>query len=169
MTDFREMITREAKTLCALHARVHETFRNRSKDRQTWSDACAEFHSYRPAFESYLEQIDRKPEIHSKGTVEFMITFLEVDPWFFRSGYLKETMIRRLKRAPLTDVDKARLRTVCLDAVLRRPHREFKHYCRLARAVQTPDFAGNLERILEMSEDGSQRYRAGKMLQVMAS
>lgn len=169
MPDFRELITREAKTLRSLHETVHETFRRRDEDRQTWSDACAAFHGYRSAMDPYLEQIGRKQVVRADGVIEFMITFLEVDPWFFRSGYEKTTMLRRLKQVPLDDKQSVRLRTVALDAVLRRPHREFSDYCRLARALQTPDFVGNVKRLAAGSSNGSVRSRARKMLHVMAS
>ena len=169
MPDLRDEITREGKKLRSLHERVRETFRQRDKDRPAWSEACKAFHAYRPWWDSYVEQIQRKRVISSQGVLEFMITFLEVDPWFFGSGYLKEKMIQRLKQATLTEVQKARLRTVSLDAVLRRPHREFKHYCRLARAVRTPDFVGNVERIAANPKDGAQRYRARSMLEALAS
>lgn len=153
MPDFRELITREAKTLASLPLR--------------------EMFAHRPFWQDHIEQIEKKTAIRSPQTVEFMITFLEVDPWFWGSGYMKEKLIRRLKQAPLKDPQKARLRTVALDAVLRRPHREFKHYCKLARALQTPDFVGNVERLATGSDtgsdDGAVRARARRMLQVMAS
>lgn len=37
------------------------------------------------------------------------IQFIEEDPWFFRSGYTKETILRRLKHAPLTHNQRVRL------------------------------------------------------------
>lgn len=153
MPDFRELITREAKILDSLPLR--------------------EMSAHRPFWQDHVDQIRKKTVVRSPQTVKFMITFLEVDPWFWGSGYMKEKLIRRLKQAPLKEPQKARLRTVAFDAVLRRPHREFKHYCKLARALQTPDFVGNIERLATESntgsDDGAVRARARRMLRVMAS
>ena len=42
------------------------------------------------------------------------MSFLEVDPYFFRSGYIKADLLRHLKRAPLTRSQEQRLRNVIL-------------------------------------------------------
>lgn len=67
--------------------------------------------------------------------IETAIAFLEADPWFFRSGYEKERLIRHLKRGPLTAAQQVRLGLVVLAAIDGRDRREFRHYCRLACGV----------------------------------
>ena len=49
--------------------------------------------------------------------VEAAIAFLEADPWFFRSGYEKQNIIRHLKRAQLSAAQRERLARVVLAAI----------------------------------------------------
>lgn len=70
--------------------------------------------------------------------VETAIAFLEADPWFFRSGYEKQRLIRHLKRARLSDVQRDRLGRVVLAVIDGRDREGFRHYCRLACGVWSP-------------------------------
>ncbi len=62
----------------------------------------------------------------------------------FRSGYLKERVIRHLKSAPLSEADKGRLRNVIFAVAMRRNRREWSDFCRLALAVWTPEWESYL-------------------------
>jgi hypothetical protein len=74
------------------------------------------------------------------------IRFLEADAWFFRSGYLKATFIRRITRFPLDDDQRSRLANVVLMVVNKADKRhEWKAYRRLARSVQSPWLIQELE------------------------
>jgi len=74
------------------------------------------------------------------ATVEMAIRFLEADPWFFRSGYIKEDLIRYLSRAEFREDQLSRLRQVILTHIQGPDAREFRSYCRLARVVNDPGF-----------------------------
>lgn len=63
------------------------------------------------------------------------IAFLEADPWFFRSGYEKQNIIRHLKRARLDEAQRARLARVVLAAIDSRDRVEFRHFGRLACGI----------------------------------
>ena len=154
MPDFRELITREAKILDSLPLR--------------------EMSAHRPFWQDHVDQIRKKTVVRSPQTVEFMISFLEVDPWFWGSGYMKEKLIRRLKQAPLNEPCRRRAcapsRSTRCCAVRTASS---STTAELARALQTPDFVGNIERLATESntgsDDGAVRARARRMLRVMAS
>lgn len=76
--------------------------------------------------------------------VDRAIAFLQADPWCDRSGYEKAGLIRYLKRAPLTNDQMQDLAAIVLMVVDRRYRLEFKHYCRLARRVRSPDLVAGL-------------------------
>ena len=70
-----------------------------------------------------------------KRSVDTAIAFLEADPWFFRSGYEKQNIIRHLKRTPLTEPQRMRLARVVLAAIDGRDRIEFRHFGRLACGI----------------------------------
>lgn len=88
------------------------------------------------------------------------VDFLEVDPWFFRSGYLKHRLIFGITRLELDESVRSRLSNVVLAAVDRRNRVEFRAYCRLARAVRSVDLDDALQERLESGDEGVRR-RAG--------
>lgn len=94
---------------------------------------------------------------------EPFLRYLEADPYFFHSGFIAADCIRYLKRFPLTENQKARLQRVVLHAVDSRDRREFRDFCRLARAVDAPELRAALrERLTYL--DPNVRRRAGWML-----
>lgn len=112
-----ELIRANADALRALHARVHETFRLRSRSpehRQDWTDACAIFNArwdtlaFPGGYGDALERI----AAGDPNAVEAGLCFLEVRPYFFRSGYMFKDILRKMKRAPLDKKQSARLENV---------------------------------------------------------
>jgi len=85
--------------------------------------------------DSWVVDLGRRLAGGQPGAVEEALTFLERDPYFFRSGYARERVARRLARVELTAVQKVRVRAVVLSCV------DGRRFCpqpgvgRLARAV----------------------------------
>jgi len=90
-----------------LHRRIHETFKLRGDSEEAheqWLLACAEFHAKG-------EQLCRDGGFHADlypqiragepEAVEFALCFLELRPYFFRSGYMWKDILRKCKNAPL--------------------------------------------------------------------
>ena len=106
--ELRAQIIANSAELNRLHHRIHETHRRRGESprlRQTWSAACAEFH------ERYAElwipggSDPRFYERLLEGdpiAVEAALCFLEVRPYFFRSGYHWKKILQKCKRAKMT-------------------------------------------------------------------
>jgi hypothetical protein len=82
---------------------------------------------------------------------------------YFRSGYIKEEMLRKIKRTTLNDKQKYRLRNLLYNAVEERASREYKKYCSLAPIVTDEAFNIWLTNIIE-NEKGSKKSRAELML-----
>lgn len=91
--------------------------------------------------------------------MEDSILFLEVDPWFFRSGYLKERLIRGLKAAPRDERDNLRLRNIIWNVANGPNRREFRKYCSLALKVTTKDF----EMLIAGVSEAQNRESKGKL------
>jgi hypothetical protein len=90
--------------------------------------------------------------------VSLLVTFLEADPIFFRSGYVSESILRRLRRHSLTEPVKERLRQVVLDAVRVRHRREFRRFSSLARDLDTRTFRLQLEELARSPSASVRRH-----------
>jgi hypothetical protein len=99
---------------------------------------------------------------------ENAVTFLEVNPRYFRSGYDKAQLLRRLKRADLNPKHKQRLLAVLLDVVGRPSGVEFRQYCQLAARLASKELASALSKLVK-SEDEGVRRRASWMLEHVES
>jgi hypothetical protein len=111
--------------------------------------------AYPPAFWEDYQRL-KKGNPTSLATA---VKFLEADPWFFRSGYIKAELIRHISRIEIPQDIEERLRLVVLATVDRRDRREFRQYCRLARKVDSPDLREGLSLRLQ-NDDPAVRRRA---------
>jgi hypothetical protein len=89
------------KKINHLHSRIHETFKARDKNEhkyREWQDACQEFHSSYDAlafpggFEGAYERILNGDPL----AIEAGLCFIELRPYFFRSGYMYKDLLRKL-------------------------------------------------------------------------
>jgi len=109
--EIKEYFVRNAEEIRKLHGRIHETYSNRSKfpgATQEWERACEEFHArydglaFPGGYDTALERLASG----DAETIESALCFVELRPYFFRSGYMFETLMRKLKHVPL-DADQS--------------------------------------------------------------
>jgi hypothetical protein len=136
---------------------------------EAFSSAVEEFRqaveaAYPPGFQQVREALRRGRA--KRRSIETAIEFLEADPWFDGSGYVKEDLIRFVKRLPLDPEQSARLRQVVLNVVDGRDRREFRHYCRLALWVFDSELVQELETRSRSPDKGIGR-RATWMLEML--
>jgi hypothetical protein len=141
--DTRPQILDGAARLRELDDTINRELPKRNDE---WRRACAEFHrSYDSlAFPGGLEHQLKALKIGDAYAVELAVTFLEVDAMFHRSGYIKEEIIQRLKKAALSPQQIERLEGAILHVVDDRDCREFRRFCQLARQVCTPELVREL-------------------------
>jgi len=95
------------------------------------------------------------------------IKFLEFDPYYYRSGYMKAKLLTRLKHLALTSDEVCRLQCVVVAAILApRPKCEFKHYARLLTKIGSPEFREKL-RTLRVPDIPYLQARRARCLQVL--
>ena len=86
--------------------------------------------------------------LSKRGRVDEAIKYLEKDEWKFGSGYAKADLISWLRKFDLMPNEAERLRRVVLAVVDGRDRREFRHYCKLASKVDSPQLREELTRRL---------------------
>ena len=79
---------------------------------------------------------------------EYAIKFLEFDPYYYRSGYIKSKLLVRLKNIKLSASEVKRLQKVICNAIVSQlPKCEFKYYARLLKNVGTPELRKKLQNL----------------------
>ncbi|MES2448955.1 MAG: hypothetical protein V4610_00170 [Pseudomonadota bacterium] len=113
-----------------------------------------------------LREVDDGRRAISELHVEEIVEFLETDPLFFRSGYIKERLLREIKKRLLDRSQTRRLQDIVLHIARTRDCREYRHYCHAAAAVDDVRLRSELAQ-LRSSDDLAVRRRALWMVQVM--
>lgn len=113
----RRRMEADAEEIRRLHARIRETFARKTKgpaERKAWEEACAAFHARYDAlaFPGGAGTAKARVLQGEPDAIEAALCFVEVRPYFFRSGYLFQTLLRALRRAPLTEAQRARYEDV---------------------------------------------------------
>jgi len=162
-----------AQALRSLHNEIEVTFadRNRNEEHyQLWAQACQRFHSSfdRLAFPGGLEQELSLLKRGDAQAIEMAVRYLEANPWFFRSGYIKEELLQRLKRVALSENQRERLRVVIVERINNGSGREFRRYCKLAKALMNSTFEAKVRQAM-MSNDVNVSRRAGWVMNSLNS
>ena len=163
MANRVKAIKAKAETLRALQKAIHAAFaqRDRSKaDWQTWQQAADQM---RQQYGELAHPTDGSLSAFERGDVEgieAVIDFLDADPMFFRSGYMKEWMWKRLARFSLSEEQTARLETIALAYTDRRVCREFWYMCRAMVRLASPAFWQRLQALVECEKGNLQGDRA---------
>ena len=115
--QLKKLILANAAEIVRLYSRIHETlrFRGQSPEQtEEWSRACLEFHTRYDSLAfpgGYRGALDRIAAGDPQA-MEAAVCFLECRPYFFRSGYMFKDILRKCKRAPLSEEQALRLHIV---------------------------------------------------------
>ena len=129
----------------------------------------AEIEAARAALHSaeFEDGIERLRLGESGEPADWVIAYLEADPWYFRSGYLKASLSRWLRQVTLSEGQRDRLRAAILDNLPKGPRLDFTETRKLARRLDTPAFRAALERLAAHPDPGT-ADRARRLLAACA-
>lgn len=167
MKDYRDIISANAARLRALHDEIARTceIEPHGKAHQA---ACAAFHSqydslaFPDGWGSSLEQL----KAGDPAVVDIAVQLLEVLPRFFRSGYMAETILRRLKHVELTKDQRTRLVGVILNSIRKGGRRIFSDSVRLAVVLNDPRIESGARSLLDDPNPETQR-RVKRVLEAL--
>ena len=128
-----------------LRALVQTTWQARNKSEaagDAWRETARQYqavleHAFRPDFLMSVDALQNRRQTD----IEPILAFLEAEPYFYRSGYMTQNVLRWLKRLSFSVGDADRVRALVLRSV-RRPGwstRAFREYARLAAAVDSSE------------------------------
>lgn len=119
MVDFKATIAANTETIATLHSLVQETLKDRNKSpgqNKLWKTACAEFQRRYDglAFPGGYSTAKERLRAGDIDSIEAALCFVELRPYFFRSGYMFKELLRLLKRVTLTPGQRERFSRVAL-------------------------------------------------------
>ena len=155
--DFTNFTARVAE-LNRFHKLVHELSdlrlrTQKTEDVERWENAVKSWKEFSgfgyPEMKFYFFENQTFLAALSAGDAdakESAIKFLEFDPYYYRSGYIKSKLLVRLKQLKLNASEIKRLQKVVCNAILSPlPKIEFKYYAGLLKNVGTPEFRLKLD------------------------
>lgn len=162
MHDYRAEIEQHEDEINELISAVHETFKRRETSPHAWKDwksATARLHSHGREFYSLLKRCWTEGIEQDEDLRVFAFSYLATDPYFFRSGYLMERLVRRLKKPVLSESEQLIIRELILRRIDTKALRNFRDICRLIPKVETEGFRQEINARLK-SDNSSIRHRA---------
>ena len=156
--DFTNFAAKVAE-LNRMHKLVHELSERRwhsgkAEDIERWENAVRVWKEYSGFGEDtkfyFFENQTFLTALSSGETdaKESAIKFLEFDPYYYRSGYIKSKLLVRLKQLKLNASEIKRLQKVVCNAILSPlPKSEFKYYAGLLKNIGTPEFRAKLQNL----------------------
>ncbi|MEM9348154.1 MAG: hypothetical protein AAGB26_16210 [Planctomycetota bacterium] len=110
---FAKQIRENARVISRLHGRIHATFAHRDEGESQydeWKTACADFHAHYDslAFLGGVREARERLRSGENDAIDYALDFLEVRPYFFRSGYMYKDFMRVLRNCPLSPSQRKR-------------------------------------------------------------
>ncbi len=147
-----KLILENATKINQKYMLVKQSSLQRAANSHEWKKATQDFHdSYdQLAFPGGLDHALDALKKNDPATIDHAILYLEADPYFYRSGYIKQKIIRLLKQSTLSPHHILQLQAVLI-ANIQRGGRS-REYCRLAKKIQTPVFIERLQEIMRTAK-----------------
>lgn len=164
-------ILKNSKTIEELNANVAETFKNKNINIKPWIDATNLFNqSYDTlAFPGGLNNALILLKKQDNTILSTVFTFLKTDPYFFRSGYIKQKILRLLKKFKFTEKDRKELQEILINNIITHSRREYKDYYNLGLKIFDIQAKDKLKEIINLSKDKDIKNHAQKLLDYLLS
>ena len=162
MTSYKDIILRHEKEINRLHKEIYDCLKNREKSpshREMWQRAAANYRNYRSGVNDWLDEVMKNDLCNWSDGRDFVFQYLEIDPIYFRSGYVKEALIRKIKSCKLTKNEAEILRGLILRRIKAGARREFRKFCQMIPLVQNQTFADEIKK-LTTAKDRDVSHRA---------
>jgi len=162
MTDYKEMILKCEVEVNKLHKNLRETFKHREKSprqREQWKRAAKDFRGYPSPVYDLVEQCLKFGLLHDQKLREFTFDYIDIDPYFFRSGYMLDSLLQRVKKLHLTGLEITLIQRLILRRIETGALRNFRRICRLIHMLDIDGFYSEVSNRAK-STDSEVRRRA---------
>lgn len=171
LSNYRNLIQWHERDVNELHQAVTEACKLRDRSHQhyeIWRTAGTAFLEYRSPVNDWLDDIEKTDICDRPDARAFIFDYLDVDPMYFRSGYVKEMLARKVKRCDLKEAEREVLRRLIVKRIRKGALREFRRFCQLIPRIANAAFLRELSE-LSRASDPSVRHRAKFALRYLPS
>ena len=152
------LILINAEKLREMHTKIHEAFNIKAHGPEHEAAAKAFHEAYDSlAFPGGLSQALEKLKNHDPSIIDEIIFFLKENPDYFRSGYHKEEMLRRLKSFVFNKSQESLLASLIIRSIDEGPGRLFSAYARLSRKIDYNLLSVEIKKRLKSNKPEIQR------------
>lgn len=160
---FQSMISRHEDEYNKLDLSLKEAFSRREKSDQAYRDwqlAAKRFREYSSEVDRMVDACLTQDISDHSDLREFAFCFIQCDPYYHRSGYVMEKLLRKIKALSLSDLEKRLLRELLIRRIDTKARRNFRDICRLIPKIETDALKDKVVSRIR-SDDPSVKYRAG--------
>ncbi|MBV1904253.1 MAG: hypothetical protein KUG58_11540 [Marinosulfonomonas sp.] len=143
MKRYRYLIERHEEVLNNLDAQLNENFDRRDQSafaRREWQLAAKRFREYRSEVDELVDCCIAQGIEDDNELRRFAFSFVECDPYYFRSGYTLSRLLRKIKWLSLFETEKTMLQNLILKRIDTKALRNFRDICRLIPIIETVGF-----------------------------
>jgi hypothetical protein len=143
MENYRKMIAECEREVNELHAALWKTVEHRYKSphhREKWHRAADAFRNHQSPIDDLIDKCFEYGLKNDADLRRFAFAYIDEDPYFFRSGYILEDLLRRMKQLALTTDEKSSLQRLILKRIETRALRNFRRICQLINKIDTDQF-----------------------------
>lgn len=119
--------------------------------------------AYPPSIYGDIEWMRSVPAGTSAGRVSDVLRWLEEDPFCLHSGYVKQRVLRLLRRFTFTEDQSEALGRIILAVIQRGPRLEFREVRRIAPRADSGEFRRALNDLAAAADEGT-AWRAKQLL-----
>ncbi len=162
MSEYCRLIKQHEMEVNRLHAAAREAFESRDQSKHAWRDwelATKRFREHKSEVDDLVERCMAQDIGNDHALRTFAFSYVKSDPYFYRSGYILERLVRRIKKLDLSESDKVLIQQLVCKRIDTKALRNFRDICRLIPMIDTDGFGQKIATRLQ-SDDPSVRHRA---------
>ena len=155
MAKYKDVITRHEKELNRLHLELKTKAKlrnNCTSSKEAWHRAASDFHNFRTSVNDWLERIENEKVCDWADAREFIFQYFAVDPVYFRSGYAKEMLIKKIKPCDINKQEAQTLRQLIIKRIKTKALRDFRKFCQLIPRIRTKEFHSEIEALSQVTD-----------------
>ncbi len=164
-----DLILKNAQEINALDDELAHAAKNKVSNHQAWLAAAERFNtSYdRLAFPGGLNRGLTLLKKYDSDVIAQAIIYLQADPYFHRSGYIKEQILKILKKASFTKKQIIAMQELIISIIHKGliQDRTYKQYCTIASKITDDNFCTSIENIVKTASDPRVKESAQLVLQ----